>query len=85
MVVSLELAPGLDTNRFLAALRLSTLAQSLGGVESLVSVPALMTHAAMTPGARAEAGISDRLIRLSVGLEDVGDLTGDLDRALAAA
>jgi cystathionine gamma-synthase len=85
VVVSLELAPGLDTNRFLAALRLSTLAQSLGGVESLVSVPALMTHAAMTPGARAEAGISDRLIRLSVGLEDVGDLTGDLDRALAAA
>ncbi|MHA6287569.1 trans-sulfuration enzyme family protein [Maricaulis sp. CAU 1757] len=69
----------------LARLELFTLAQSLGGVESLVSIPALMTHAAMTPLARREAGISDALVRLSVGLEAPEDLIADLDRALQAA
>lgn len=73
-----------DARAFLAGLDLFYLAQSLGGTESLVSVPALMTHAAMTPQARAHAGISDSLIRLSVGLEDVEDLWRDLERALAA-
>lgn len=63
-------------------LELFTLAQSLGGVESLACIPATMTHAAMSPEARREAGIADGLIRLSVGVEDVEDLWADLDRAL---
>ena len=73
----------------LSGLRYFTLAESLGGVESLIAHPATMTHAAMTPAARAEAGISDRLLRLSVGIEDPADLVADLeaglDRALAHA
>lgn len=85
VVLSLELAPDRDAAEFAKALSLFTLAQSLGGVESLVSLPALMTHAAMTPEARAEAGISDRLIRLSVGLESPADLLTDLDTALTAS
>ena len=73
----------------LSGLSYFTLAESLGGVESLIAHPATMTHAAMTPEARAEAGISGRLLRLSVGIEDPRDLVGDLeaglDRALAHA
>jgi cystathionine gamma-synthase len=79
-LVSLEVKG--DPRRFLERLDLFSLAQSLGGAESLVSVPALMTHAAMSPQARAGAGISDSLIRLSVGLEDVDDLWRDLESAL---
>ncbi len=60
-----------------------TLAESLGGVESLIEHPASMTHASMPAEARRAAGLSDSLIRLSVGVEDVDDLTADLDRALA--
>ena len=59
-----------------------TLAQSLGGVESLVCIPALMTHASMSPEAREEAGVPDTLIRLSVGLEGAADMIADLDAAL---
>ncbi|MBJ7448306.1 MAG: cystathionine gamma-synthase [Brevundimonas sp.] len=62
-----------------------TLAESLGGVESLIAHPALMTHAAMTPEARKVAGISDGLLRLSVGLEHPEDLLADLEQALSAA
>ncbi|BDU72125.1 trans-sulfuration enzyme family protein [Mesoterricola silvestris] len=69
-------------NRVLLALRWFTLAESLGGVESLVAHPATMTHASMTPAARANAGIGDGLIRLSVGIEDPEDLVEDLRRAL---
>ena len=58
---------------------------SLGGVESLICRPATMTHEAMTPEARQNAGISDELLRLSVGIEDLADLLEDLDQALAAA
>ena len=65
------------------ALRWFTLAESLGGVESLVAHPASMTHASMTPEARRRAGISDGLIRLSVGIEDAADLIEDLRQALA--
>jgi cystathionine gamma-synthase len=65
-------------------LEIFTLAESLGGVESLIAHPALMTHAAMTPEARKVAGISDGLLRLSVGLEHPEDLLADLERALAA-
>jgi cystathionine gamma-synthase len=67
---------------FLGGLRYFTLAESLGGVESLVAHPATMTHAAMSPEARAEAGISDGLLRLSVGIEHVDDLQDDLAAAL---
>jgi cystathionine gamma-synthase len=68
----------------LRTLRWFTLAESLGGVESLVAHPASMTHASMTPEARLRAGITDGVIRLSVGLEDPADLVADLDRALGS-
>ena len=70
--------------RLLPHLRLFTLAESLGGVESLVAHPATMTHAAMDPDARARAGITDGLLRLSVGLEHEADLLADLERGLNA-
>jgi len=70
---------------FLRALRIFACAESLGGVESLAEHPASMTHAALPETAREALGISGGLIRLSVGLEDVGDLMGDLDRGFAAA
>jgi len=66
----------------LRSLRWFTLAESLGGVESLVAHPASMTHASMTPEARRRAGITDSVIRLSVGIEDPADLVADLDQAL---
>ena len=84
-VLSFELAEGLDRVAFLRALRYPAFAVSLGGVESLICRPSTMTHEAMTPQARAAAGISDELLRLSVGIEDLEDLLGDLDQALAAA
>jgi cystathionine gamma-lyase len=59
------------------------LAESLGGVESLIEHPAIMTHASVPPENRAKLGISDSLVRLSIGIEHVGDLIADLDRALA--
>jgi cystathionine gamma-synthase len=71
-----------DVARFLDRLELFSLAESLGGVESLIAHPATMTHAAMSPEARAAAGISDRLLRISVGIEDADDLVADLARAL---
>ncbi len=71
--------------RFLKSLRLCALAESLGGVESLISHPATMTHAAMPPAERENAGITGGLVRMSVGLEDVEDLIDDLRGALAAA
>lgn len=70
---------------FLAGLRHFTLAESLGGVESLICHPATMTHAAMDEAARARAGISDRLLRLSVGIEAADDLVDDLGQALERA
>lgn len=71
--------------RFLKALRLFTLAESLGGVESLISHTATMTHAGMSAEARAAAGISDTLLRVSVGIEDHEDLIADLDDAFRIA
>ncbi len=59
-----------------------TLAESLGAVESLISVPALMTHASIPPDIRAKEGITDGLIRLSIGIEDTEDLVNDLRQAL---
>ena len=71
--------------RFLKALKLFTLAESLGGVESLISHTATMTHAGMSAEARAAAGISDTLLRVSVGIEDHEDLIADLDNAFRIA
>jgi len=62
-----------------------TLAESLGAVESLISIPARMTHASIPPERRAELGITDGLIRISVGVEDAADLIEDLEQALAGA
>ena len=70
------------TKLVLERLRLFTLAESLGGVESLAEHPAIMTHASIPPEARARLGITDGLIRLSVGVEDAADLIADLDQAL---
>lgn len=71
--------------RFLSALRLFTLAESLGGVETLISHTATMTHAGMSAQARFEAGITDSLLRISVGIEDAQDLIADLDQAFQVA
>ncbi|WP_295924903.1 cystathionine gamma-synthase [uncultured Xanthomonas sp.] len=83
-IVSIVLKGGFDAaKRFCERTRLFTLAESLGGVESLVNHPAVMTHASVPVARREQLGISDALVRLSVGVEDVGDLRGDLERALA--
>jgi cystathionine gamma-synthase len=85
-MVGVELEGSIEQVRaFLGGLQLFSLAESLGGVESLVAHPASMTHAAMDPAARARAGISDTLVRLSVGIEDTGDLLHDLEAGLEAA
>jgi cystathionine gamma-lyase len=85
-MISFVLSGGLDhARRFLSACRIFTLAESLGGVESLVEHPAIMTHASVPPDRRAQLGIADGFIRLSVGIEDEADLRGDLERAFAAA
>ncbi|MBL4539014.1 MAG: PLP-dependent transferase, partial [Oceanicaulis sp.] len=84
-LMSLELTGGEAAARqFVQSLELFILAQSLGGVESLCAIPATMTHAAMTPDARREAGVTDGLVRLSVGLEAPDDLWADLEQALDA-
>ena len=71
-----------EARRFLENVRLFTLAESLGGTESLVEHPAIMTHASLTEESREALGISDTLIRLSVGIEDADDLIEDLEQAL---
>ncbi|MCM2678322.1 cystathionine gamma-synthase [Echinimonas agarilytica] len=84
-MVAFELDASLkEVKEFLAALKLFCLAESLGGVESLIAHPATMTHAAMDESARLAAGITDNLLRLSVGIEHVDDLKADLDAAFAA-
>jgi cystathionine gamma-lyase len=72
------------TKRFLERCHLFTLAESLGGVESLIGHPGLMSHASLPPERRTELKLTDNLVRLSVGIEDADDLIADLDRALAA-
>jgi cystathionine gamma-synthase len=85
-MLSFELAGGeAQIRALLSDLSCYSLAESLGGVESLIAHPATMTHASMTPQARANAGISDRLLRLSVGIEDISDLKADLLAGLARA
>jgi cystathionine gamma-synthase len=84
-MISFELAEGVSAvERFLARLRYFTLAESLGGVESLIAHPATMTHASMDAEARALAGISDALLRISVGIEGGCDLERDLREGLGA-
>jgi cystathionine beta-lyase/cystathionine gamma-synthase len=85
-MISFELKGGLPASTaFLRALRIFACAESLGGVESLAEHPAIMTHASLTPEARRALGIGDGLIRLSVGIEDGGDLRADLEAGFAAA
>ncbi len=82
-IVTIVLKGGLeDTCRFLERCELFALAESLGGVESLVDHPAIMTHASIPPATRAQLGISDSLVRLSIGVEAVDDLIADLQHAL---
>ena len=82
-IVTAILRGDLDASRrMLAACEVFALAESLGGVESLIEHPALMTHASVPPAVRAELGICDGLIRLSVGVEHASDLIADLDQAL---
>ena len=83
-IVTAVLRGGLDdARRVLERCHLFSLAESLGGVESLIEHPALMTHASLPAAMRASLGISDGLIRLSVGVEDVDDLIAELQHALA--
>jgi cystathionine gamma-lyase len=85
-MIAVELATDLaGTKRMLERCELFALAESLGGVESLIEHPAIMTHATIPPAQRAALGIGDSLVRLSVGIEDVRDLERDLARALDAA
>lgn len=82
-MITAVLAGGLeDARRFLERVQIFALAESLGGVESLIEHPAIMTHASIPPESRAELGISDGLVRLSCGIEDTDDLIADLAQAL---
>ena len=69
--------------QFLSRCRVFTLAESLGGIESLIEHPAIMTHASVPPEVRQQLGFVDGLVRLSVGIEDAADLIADLEQALA--
>ena len=85
-MVSFVLKGDLDAAvRFVKATTVFTLAESLGGVESLIELPAIMTHASVPPDVRASIGIDDGLIRLSVGIEHIDDLRADLEAAFSAA
>lgn len=75
---------GDDAKKVSESLRLFTLAPSLGGVESLVSLPVLTSHAMISPEHRKQMGVTEQLIRISVGIENVNDLIADLEQALAA-
>jgi cystathionine gamma-lyase len=85
-MITIFLKGGLDeARRFLENCHIFALAESLGGVESLIEHPAIMTHASVPPAQRESLGISDTLVRLSVGIEDVADLQADLEQALTKA
>jgi cystathionine gamma-lyase len=84
-MISLDLKTDLaGARRFLEHCSVFALAESLGGVESLIEHPAIMTHATIPSAQRAKLGIGDTLVRLSVGIEDVSDLQADLQGALGA-
>jgi cystathionine gamma-lyase len=85
-MITIHLKGGIaESRRFLEHVRIFALAESLGGVESLIEHPAIMTHASVPPEQRAALGISDSLVRLSVGIEHADDLLADLEHALAKA
>ncbi len=84
-MVSVEMGSADRAKRFVEGTRIFALAESLGGVESLIGIPALMTHASVPPDRRAALGVTDGLVRLSVGVEDVNDILEDLERALEGA
>jgi cystathionine gamma-lyase len=85
-MITIYLRGGIDeARRMLESVRIFALAESLGGVESLIEHPAIMTHASLSPDTRRLLGISDTMVRLSVGIEDPRDLIADLERGLAAA
>jgi len=81
-MISFELADKIAAEQVINRVRLVSFAESLGGVETLITFPAFQTHADMDPVERERMGINDRLLRLSVGIEDVGDLLADLEQAL---
>jgi cystathionine beta-lyase/cystathionine gamma-synthase len=81
-LISFELGSYANAKAFLDALQVCTLAESLGGVETLISHSASMTHASVPPAERARLGITDDLVRISVGIEDAEDLIADIDQAL---
>jgi cystathionine gamma-lyase len=83
-MVSFEIRGGqIEAESFLRELEIFTIAESLGGVTSLAELPATMSHASMPPEFREKVGISERLVRLSIGLENKADLIDDLKRGLA--
>ena len=84
-MISFELHENYDIRRFFESLELVSLAESLGGVESLVCHPATMTHASIPADIRKKVGITDGLIRLSVGIESIEDILADIDQAIAKA
>jgi cystathionine beta-lyase len=84
-MLSFELAPGLDLGEFMGALKWIKASMSLAGVESTLLAPSQTSHALLTPLQREEAGIRDGLVRFSVGIEDLEDLSADLDQALQRA
>jgi cystathionine gamma-lyase len=83
-MLSVYVKGGLDgARRMMERCKLFAVAESLGGVESLINHPAIMTHASVPPENRARLGIHDNLVRLSVGVEDLEDLRAELDAALS--
>jgi cystathionine gamma-lyase/cystathionine beta-lyase/cystathionine gamma-lyase/homocysteine desulfhydrase len=83
-MISFETGSLKNAQKMLRKVRVCSLGESLGGVETLISHSATMTHAALGEKGRREIGITDGLVRISVGVEDVNDIIGDLDQALAA-
>ena len=81
-MISIDLGSIKNARTFVKNLEIFTLAESLGGVESLVCHPASMTHASIPENIRNDLGITQGLVRLSVGIEDVNDLIGDIDQAI---
>jgi cystathionine gamma-lyase / homocysteine desulfhydrase len=81
-MVSFDVGSAENANKLLSKIKYFTLAESLGAIESLISVPARMTHASIPAERRAELGITEGLVRISVGIEDVEDLIEDLTQAL---
>jgi cystathionine beta-lyase/cystathionine gamma-synthase len=84
-MISLDLGDAQRARRFVEATKIFALAESLGGIESLIGHPATMTHASVPPAMRQAMGLTDSLVRLSCGVEDAEDLIEDLDQAFAGS